>query len=112
MNQYRISARPDGAVGFLDFLADLPHSNGLLEDKNDCLQPALDAISNLVFYNRVREKSVYVDARKRYGVALESINAALKSETEACSDRTFAAVLLLSLFIVSCQYPVFLLMCH
>jgi hypothetical protein len=91
-------------VGFLDFLSDMLHTNNasnLIENTNDPLHPALDAVANLAFYNRLREKSIYVDARKSYGVALESINAALKSETEACSDRTFAAVLLLSLFIVS-----------
>ncbi|CRG82797.1 Putative dual specificity tyrosine-phosphorylation-regulated kinase 3 homolog [Talaromyces islandicus] len=103
VNQYRISAGSDGAVGFLDFLSDLLHSNNNdstdLRKTHDPLQSALDAVANLVFYNRLREKSVYVDARKSYGWALESINAALRSETEACSDRTFAAVLLLSLFI-------------
>lgn len=76
------------------------NSRGLTGAKNDCLQFALHAVAKLVFFNRLGVKSHYVDARKSYGAALELIHVALRSKREASSDRTFAAVLLLSLFIV------------
>lgn len=102
VNEYRIAASPDGAVGFLDFLPDMMmRSNKTNEEKNDCLHFALHAVSNLVFFNRSGDKNLYVDARKSYGAALELVHTALRSGKEASSDRTFAAVLLLSLFIVS-----------
>ncbi|KAH8689003.1 hypothetical protein BGW36DRAFT_76089 [Talaromyces proteolyticus] len=95
VNQYRISAGSDGAAGFLDFLPGLMRS----PKEDDSLNFALGAVSNLVLYNRIGVKSLYVDARKSYGAALASINTALGSSQEASSDRIFAAVLLLSLFI-------------
>lgn len=98
INQHRMPAGSEGAVGYLDCLPELCQS---ANPDEDCFNPALRAVASLTFYNRVRAKELYIDARENYGAALAAVNRALDSPTEARSDHTFAAVLLLSMFVVS-----------
>lgn len=91
----RSETRPD--AGWFDFV---PH---VLQDHGSSvpMNAALKAVSFLSLANRYHRTDIMVDALQLNGRALEAVNEALASPSEAREDGTFAAILLLCLFGVS-----------
>lgn len=93
-----VSKMPGTPSGYLEFLPNLCAGS-----QSVCLMQALDAVSFANLTNQSNLAWLNRRARRSYGKALVSINAALRDAQEVTRDSTLAAVFLMGMFEVSFQ---------
>lgn len=99
LSQFVVSQDSAPDIGWFNFVPQI-----LRDHENSApLNSALEAVSLLSFANRYHSHHLVVDALRLNGRALDAVQQALLSPSEAVKDGTFAAILLLCLFGVRLQ---------
>lgn len=96
-DQYVLHAQRSPCEGHLAFLPDLFREKG----DDPCLKHAVLSVSYLSLHNVSRRGELHANARRHYGLALNSLSTALSIEGAYLKDEVFAAALFLSMFLVS-----------
>ncbi|KAJ0414897.1 hypothetical protein BJY00DRAFT_294404 [Aspergillus carlsbadensis] len=94
LHEFSFPPKPDLCSGHLEFL------QGLLESSSETspLRPATLASSYLSLSRRYKSSELYVQARKFYGTALQSIRTTLSKPLGLWQEETVAAIMLLHMF--------------
>jgi hypothetical protein len=96
MTTFIYTCPEDVFEGHLDFLP------GLYRDgRKQCQDLAIMSVAYLAAFNKWRSCALFKESRKYYGAALRSLQNSLRSPKLALCDNTFAAALVLALFVVS-----------
>ncbi|RAH85439.1 hypothetical protein BO86DRAFT_445888 [Aspergillus japonicus CBS 114.51] len=94
-DQFVLHAQRSPCEGHLAFLPDLFREKG----DDPCLKHAVLSVSYLSLHNVSRRAELYANARRHYGLALNSLGTALSIEGAYMKDEVFAAALFLSMFL-------------
>ncbi|KAL2845311.1 hypothetical protein BJY01DRAFT_247784 [Aspergillus pseudoustus] len=94
VHEFSFAPKPDLCSGHLEFL------QGLLESSCETspLRPATLASSYLSLSRHYKSPELYVQARKHYGTALQSIRTILSKPLESWQEEILAAIMLLHMF--------------
>ncbi|KAL4865671.1 hypothetical protein BDV12DRAFT_199965 [Aspergillus spectabilis] len=94
VHEFSFAPKPDLCSGHLEFL------QGLLASSSETspLRPATLASSYLSLSRRHKSSELYVQARKYYGTALQSIRTILSKPPESWQEEIAAAIMLLHMF--------------
>ncbi|KAL2801817.1 hypothetical protein BJX63DRAFT_438460 [Aspergillus granulosus] len=94
VHEFSFAPKPDLCSGHLEFL------QGLLESPSETspLRPATLASSYLSLSRRYESSELYVQARKYYGTALQSIRTILSKPLGSWQEEIVAAIMLLHMF--------------
>ncbi|KAL3482911.1 hypothetical protein BJX62DRAFT_245416 [Aspergillus germanicus] len=94
VHEFSFAPKPDVCSGHLEFL------QGLLESSPETspLRPATLASSYLSLSRRYKSSELYVEARKYYGAALQSIRTNLSKPLGSWQQEIVAAIMLLHMF--------------
>ncbi|PYH91354.1 hypothetical protein BO71DRAFT_332435 [Aspergillus ellipticus CBS 707.79] len=87
-----------GHLGFVPSLYAVCRDQSLGSSASSSLRLAVDATSLIAMSNLVGAPSLVAQARNRFGLALQRLQAALNSPVEAVKDETFATLVILTLF--------------
>ncbi|RAK97199.1 putative C6 transcription factor [Aspergillus ibericus CBS 121593] len=90
-----------GGVGHLGFVPSLYaacRDQNAINPASSSLRLAVDATALMALSNRVKVPGILMQARNRFGLALQRLQDALDQPVEAVKDETFATLVILSLF--------------
>jgi hypothetical protein len=96
MTSFVYSCPEDIFQGHLHFLPGI-----YLGGRDQCQDLAIMSAAYLAAFNKWRSPPLFEKARKTYSAALVSLQEALKCPSAVTRDETFAAALVLALFVVS-----------
>ncbi|KAL3440840.1 hypothetical protein BJX65DRAFT_314421 [Aspergillus insuetus] len=94
VHEFSFAAKPDLCSGHLEFLQDLLESS----PETSPLRPATLASSYLSLSRRYKSSELYVQARKYYGTALQSIRNILSKPLGSWQQEIVAAIMLVHMF--------------
>jgi hypothetical protein len=98
LHEYCVRPAPGVLRGHLDFLEGMYRNS----DRTSCIRPTTLAVAYLSLSRHYKSSTLYITAKKYYGVALHSVNRDLSvANRESLKEETLTSLMLLGIIEVS-----------